>query len=472
MTELLYKKVGKIILDQIENKTFQPGHRLPSERQLSQKLKVSIGTVQRAYADLEDLGLIIPKKRSGYYVKPSKPAPVMPPKVKAFEPMPSNVRVLETAISVMRSASKSGLVKLGSAIPNVKGKAVTRLHQALKRHSQKILNYEEDPQGYLPLRRQLVRRSINTGKPCHPDEIIITAGCQEALTIALRCISKPGDIIVVESPCYYGALQALEFLELNVIEIPASPDDGIDTDILETVLQTWPVKGILLNPAFSNPSGYLCPESQKKEIARLILKYDIPLIEDDVFADLGFGRDRPSSIQSYVKDGRVIVCSSISKTICPDLRIGWLMAGRYTKKARTLKYISTLCAPCHTQYALADFLSTSLYERHIRSVTSAYQKRQDILLRAIKRWLPDDTCATQPRGGFLCWVKLSGDIDGFLLYQQAVKEGISLTPGEICSPANRFKNYIRLNYAVASTDQIEFSMKTIARLICAQTKSV
>ncbi len=472
MKDLLYKKVGRIIFDQIENHTFQSGQRLPSERQLSKKLNVSIGTVQRAYADLEDLGLIIPKKRSGYYVKPSKPVSISPPKVEHFESIPSNVRVLETAISVMQVASKKGLVKLGSAIPNVTGKAVVKLHQALKRRSQKIHNYEEDPQGYLPLRRQIARRSISTGKSYHPDEIVITAGCQEALTIALRCISKPGDTIVVESPCYYGALQALEFLELNAIEIPSSPSDGIDTATLETVLQTWPVKGILLNPSFSNPSGYLCPELKKQDIARLILKYDIPLIEDDIFADLGFRGDRPTSIQSYDQDGRVIVCSSISKTICPDLRIGWMMAGRYTQKARTIKFISTLCAPCHTQYALTDFLSTNLYERHIRSVTSDYERKQHLLLKAVKRWFPDETYATQPQGGFLCWLKLPDEIDGLILYQQAIEEGISLTPGEICSPTNRFKNYIRLNYAVASIEEIEFSIKTIAKLMKTQTKKI
>ncbi|MBU1341756.1 MAG: PLP-dependent aminotransferase family protein [Proteobacteria bacterium] len=210
--------------------------------------------------------------------------------------------------------------------------------------------------------------------PVHPDQIVVTAGCQEALTIALRCIGKPGDLIAVESPCYYGVLQALEVLELKAIEIPASPMDGIDTDILESALQTWPVKGILLNPSFSNPSGYVCPRAKKQKIAQLLFEYDIPLIEDDIFSDLGFTEDRPTTIQSYDSDGRVILCSSVSKTICPDMRIGWMTAGRYTEKARTLKFISTLCAPSHTQYALADFLSTRQYERHIRSVTQDYAK--------------------------------------------------------------------------------------------------
>ncbi len=461
----LYKKVAKIISDQIQNKVLLPGDRLPSQRRISQQLKVSIGTVQQAYADLEDQGLVLPKKRSGYYVRVFKSSSILSKKAECSTPSPSEVTVLETAISVMRSAAQKNLVQLGSAVPNVQGEAVVQLHQALKRHSHKILNYEEDPLGYLPLRRQLARRSYNTGKSFHPDEIIITAGCQEALTIALRCITKPGDIIAVESPCYYGALQAMELLELKAIEIPTSPTNGLDTQILEFVLKAWPVKGILLNPSFSNPSGYLCSNSKKQEIVRLISEYDIPLIEDDVFTDLRFVSDRPRTIQSYDQDGRVILCGSISKTICPDLRIGWMIAGKYAEKARNLKFISTLCAPCHPQFALADFLSTNKFERHIRSMVSDYQKKQDRLLSSIKRNLPNETRATQPQGGFLCWLKLPDRINGLALYQSGIKEGISLTPGEICSPSGRFKNYIRLNYAVASTDQIEFAMKIIAKLI-------
>ena len=464
-TEPLYKKVRKIISDQIGNKTLQCGDRLPSQRQLSQQLNVSIGTVQHAYADLEDQGLIQPKPRSGYYVKAFNIVPIMPPETDFFTSTPAVVNIFETGVSVMRSAANKNIIQMGSAVPDVHGQAVTQLHQALKRNAHKVPNYGEDPLGYLPLRRQLARRSYNTGKSCHPDEIVITSGCQEALTIALRCIAKPGDVIVVESPCYFGLLQALELLELKAIEISVSPVDGIDTVVLESILKSWPVKGIVLNPFFSNPSGYLCSDSKRREIARLISVYDVPLIEDDVFSNLGFSGERPKTIQSYDQDGRVILCSSISKSICPDLRIGWIMAGRYTEKARKLKYISTLCAPFHPQFALAEFLSTNRLERHFRSMASLYQKKQGLLLNAIQHRLPKETKATQPQGGFLCWVQLPEIIDGLTLYQQTIKKGISLLPGELCSPSGRYKNYIRLNYAVVSAEQIDASIKTIADLI-------
>ncbi|MEA3467038.1 MAG: PLP-dependent aminotransferase family protein [Thermodesulfobacteriota bacterium] len=469
-TEPLYKKVGKIISNQIGNKTLQCGDRLPSQRQLSQQLNVSIGTVQHAYADLDDQGLIQPKPRSGYYVKAFNIIPIAPPETDFFKSTPAVVNIFETGVSVMRSAANKNIIQMGSAVPDVQGRAVTQLHQALKRNAHKVPNYGEDPLGYLPLRRQLARRSYNTGKSCHPDEIVITSGCQEALTIALRCIAKPGDVIAVESPCYFGMLQALELLELKAIEIPVSPVDGIDTVVLESVLENWPVKGIVLNPSFSNPSGYLCSDSKRREIARLISAYDVPLIEDDVFSNLGFSGERPKTIQSYDHDGRVILCSSISKSICPDLRIGWIMPGRYTEKARKLKYISTLCAPFHPQFALAEFLSTNRFERHLRSMAPLYQKKQGQLLNAIQHRLPEGTKATQPQGGFLCWLQLPKTINAFTLYQHAIKRGLSVLPGELCSPSGRYKNYIRLNCAVASAEQIDASMKTIADIINSQAE--
>ena len=264
----LYKKVAHIISDQIKSGTLLTGDRLPSQRKFSRQLKVSIGTVQRAYEDLEDQGLIVPKHRSGYYVSIKKAMPQFHLPKRESAPIPSDISVLETAISVVRSAARNDLVQLGSAIPNVSGKAVFQLHQMLKQHAHKIPNYEEDPIGFLPLRRQLARRSYITGKAFQPDDIVITTGCQEALTLALRCVSQPGDIIAIESPCYYGALQAMKVLKLKAVEIPTSPVNGIDTAILESTIEKWPVKAILLAPSFSNPSGYLCPDSKKKANCR------------------------------------------------------------------------------------------------------------------------------------------------------------------------------------------------------------
>lgn len=463
MADYLYQHIGKLIRDQIQSHALMPGDRLPSIRQMSLRMKVSIGTVQQAYAHLEDQGLIFPRRGSGYYVKAR--ADVPPPEPASFTPVPSKVSVLDTAVRVMQTAARKDLLQLGSAIPDVGGPGVRRLHDEFRRHARKIPNYDAHPSGYLPLRRRLARRLMDTGRAVDPEEIIITAGCQEALSLALRCIADPGDTILVESPCYYGALQALEALGVKALEIPVSPETGPDMAALSSMLKAWPVRGMLINPAFSNPTGYLCPEEKKRQLLELLSVRDIPLIEDDVFAWLGYGETRPRSIHSHDRDGRVMLCGSISKILSSSLRIGWLVAGRYARKARDLKFISTLCNPIHAQFALAGFLATRQLDRHLRTVTRGYMKKQQTMINAVRRWLPEETRVTRPEGGFLAWVKLPEEIDGLKLHRQALTQGITITPGEICSPTGRYKNYIRLNYAVASEDEMHTAIKIIADLI-------
>lgn len=469
MNDFLYEKIRQMILAQITNKTLQPGDRLPSIRQLSRQLKVSIGTVQQAYAALEDQQLIFPKKRSGYYVKARQT--VRRPLAESFTPVPSTVSVFETAVSVMRSAARKELMQLGSAIPDVSGKGVRQMHYEFKRQAHKIVNYEEDPSGYQPLRRQLARRFIDSGRSVDPDEIVITAGCQEALTIALRCIAGPGDVVLVESPCYYGVLQALELMNIKAVEIPVCPEQGMDMDQLESVLRTWSVKGMIMNPAFSNPSGYLCPESKKRKILELISSYDIFLIEDDVFARLGYMGARPRSIHSYDQEGRVMLCGSISKMLTPDFRVGWILAGRYSEKARALKFISTLCNPCHVQFALARFLETRQLDRHLGWVAPVYMQKQQTMINAISRWFPESTQVSHPQGGFLAWIRLPEEIDGLTLFRDAISAGITLTPGEIFSSIGRYKNYIRLNYGVVSAEEMDWAVKLLAGLVSRQGRA-
>lgn len=463
MAKYLYEHIGNVIRRQIRNHTLMPGDRLPSIRRMSRQMKVSVGTVQQAYAGLEDQDMIVPRQGAGYYVKAR--ADVPPPEAAAFTPVPSEVSVLDTAVRVMQTAARKDLLQLGSAVPDVSGPGVRRLHDEFRRQAGNIPNYDEHPSGYFRLRQRLARRLMDSGCAVDPEEIIITAGCQEALTLALRCIAGPGDTILVESPCYYGALQALECLGLRALEIPVSPETGPDLDELAAILAAWPVKGMLINPAFSNPTGYLCPKEKKARLLECLAVHDIPLIEDDVFAWLGYGETRPGSIYSHDRDGRVMLCGSISKVLSSDLRIGWLVGGRYARKARNLKFISTICNPIHAQFALAGFLTTRQLDRHLRSVTRGYMKKQQAMVHAIRRWFPEETRVTRPEGGFLAWVKLPETVDSMALHRQALESGITIAPGGIFSPTGRYRNYIRLNYAVASRDEMNSAVKTLAGLL-------
>lgn len=462
---LLYQKTAETIALQIDNGSLQQGDKLPSIRQLSNQLKVSIGTIQQAYAELEDQELIIPRNRSGYYVNRPPRVPILCPSTPPLKREPSEVGIMETAISVIVTSSLPEMVPLGGANPNLDGAGVAQIHKLLGKHAHTVPPGYGNPQGYLPLRQHLARRSITAGKPYSADEIVITSGCQEAVTLALRCFTKPGDIIAVESPCYYGLLQAIELSGLKAVEVPVSEEKGFDLERLENLVEHWNVKGLLLNPTFSNPSGYSCSDEDKQAIVEMLEKHDMYLIEDDIYADLGWSETRPRSIHSFDQNGRVFLCSSFSKMLSHDLRVGWIVSGKHHQQVKNLKFIQTLGSPLLQQMAIADFLSTQRLERHIRWATREYQKRQRFLLKQLHQHFPPGTHATQPEGSFICWIELPLQVNGMRLYHDALEEKISITPGEIYSPTRQFKNYIRLNYAKASESQTEQAIQKLAELI-------
>jgi len=462
---LLYQQVAARLADQIQQGSLKASDKLPSLRQLSRQLCVSIGTIQQAYALLEDQQLIAPKNKSGFYVCNQSSVPLPCPQSSEPECQPAEVSILETTMAVIRAATRDDLIPLGSAHPNYKFPAIKQLHKLLAKHAQYISPHYEDPQGYYPLRQQIARRAITAGTGFSADEVLITSGCQQALSLALRCVTQPGDIIAIESPCFYGTLQTIEAMGIKTLEIATDPQTGIHIPHLKSLLEQWPVKAILLNSSFNNPLGYSYADEKKQAIVDLLESYDIPLIEDDIGGDLAYSGSRPRSIYSFDKNGRVLLCSSVSKTLVPDLRVGWLLPGRYFKQAFKLKFVTTMSSPRLQQAALAEFLSNGRYERHLRSVTKAYAKRQCFLLEQIHRFFPAGTKATQPQGGFLSWIELPEPIDSMTLYRQALAAGISITPGELFSPGNRYQHFIRLNYAIAEPEQMTYAIKKLATLM-------
>ncbi len=195
-----------------------------------------------------------------------------------------------------------------------------------RRYSQRIANYEFPP-GAPELRRQIARRMSEQGCPVDPNDILITNGCQEAISLALRAVSKPGDIVAVESPTFYGLLQIIESLSLRAMEIPTHPRDGIALEALQLACEQWPIKACIAVPNYSNPLGYCMSDTRKRALVELINRNRIMLIEDDIYGDLGFAPQRPSLAKSWDSEGRVLYCSSFSKSLCPGLLVGWLGGG-------------------------------------------------------------------------------------------------------------------------------------------------
>lgn len=465
----LYEQLADTLSERIKQGFFQTGDKLPSIRALSQQHGVSISTVQEAYRLLEDRGLAEPRPRSGYYVSQQRSLP----------PLPSVTNVLQKPLQVSKWAhvlhmfnrSDTDLVTwLSVALPNLDSNTLKPLQSTMADMMRRVglrgLAYDR-LNGAEELRRQLARISIDSGCQLSPDEIIITTGCQEALSISLRAIAEPGDIIVMESPGFFGSLQAVEASGLKALEIPCHPETGMSMEALELALEQWPVKAILTTPTFNNPVGHTLPDSHKQRMLALAKQYDIPIIEDDIYGDLSYSYPRPRSIKSWDEEGRVILCSSASKTMAPGLRVGWVAPGRYQQQIMHMKYITSMSSTTLPQLAVAEFIAQGGYERHLRKVRAQYRHNRDRMLELVSRYLPEGTRASKPEGGFVLWVELDPRIDAEQLNERTQKRGVSVAPGALFSASDKYHNFIRLNYAQTVTDEIEAAVRVVGEEISA-----
>ena len=206
------------------------------------------------------------------------------------------------------------------------------------------------------------------------------------------------------------------------------------------------------------------PPDKKQALVALLESYKIPLIEDDIYGDLGFEGERPQALCAYDETGGVIYCASFSKTLSPGLRVGWILPGRWQEQIEYLKYVTSLAAPTLSQLAVADFLHHGGYDRHLRQVRSAYARQVTLMTRAVSKYFPEGTRVTQPRGGFVIWVELPVNIDALNLCQKVLEQGISIAPGSIFSASGKYHNCIRLNCAQPWNDALEKALMTVGRI--------
>jgi len=286
----------------------------------------------------------------------------------------------------------------------------------------------------------------------------------EALNLCLRAVGKPGDIIAIESPTFYGTLQAIESLGMKALEIPTDPRDGIIIEALSSSLRRHPVKACLLVPNFNNPLGSCVPDNNKKKLVTLLARREIPLIEDDIYGDLCFGPSRPKAAKAYDTEGLVLLCSSFSKTLAPGFRVGWTAPGRFKSQVERLKFMTSMACTTTPQIAVAEFLRNGGYDRHLRTIRKNLAMQVQRMTDAIARYFPERTKVTRPQGGLALWVELPRWINSLELHREALQQHISIAPGPIFSAKQRYKNFIRLSCGEPWTDNIERAMETLGNL--------
>ncbi len=461
-----YEQLADEMAELIRSGTFRPGDRIPSIRQMSRRKQVSVSTVMQAYCALEARGLIETRPRSGIFVRTALPRLMPEPRISSPEPDPARVTVEEMVRMIILDAFNPDLVPLGAAYPSpdlmATGK-LARLQAAIaRRKGEKSGMYALPPQGALPLRVQIAQRAAAVGCRIRPDELVLTTGCAEAVSLCLRAACRPGDIVAIESPICFDVLQCIEALELRALEIPTHPRNGIRLETLEFAIEHNPVRACIVISNFNNPLGSCIPEERKQALVALLAKHEIPLIENDIFGDIHFGPDRPGICKSYDQKGLVMLCSSFSKTICPGCRVGWVAAGRLLKRIEWLKYTSTMVSATLPQLAFAEFLASGACEQHLRRIRRTYERRVAAMIQVVERSFPEGTRVTRPSGGFLLWLQLPENADAFEVYRRSLQSGIAVTPGHIFSSSDHYQDFIRLN-AAHGGDGILAAVETVGR---------
>lgn len=325
----------------------------------------------------------------------------------------------------------------GSAFPDATLFAQPKLARALSSVARKFTPHSSLanlPPGNDALRRHIAQRYALSGMQVAPDEIVITAGAMESLSLSLQAVTQPGDYVAIESPAFYGALQALERLRLKAVAIATHPQDGIDLDALQQAVEQYPIKACWLMTHFQNPQGATLPEANKQRLVTLLRDRQISLIEDDVYGELYFSAERPLPAKALDSGGQILHCSSFSKCLAPGFRVGWVAAGRYAQQVQRLQLMSTVSTSVPTQMALADYLLHGGYDTHLRRLRRLLAQRQSAMRQAIAHHFPPTVKVSQPDGGYFLWLELDPALSSMELYRRALSRGSASRRGACSRP--------------------------------------
>ncbi|MEI3801134.1 MULTISPECIES: aminotransferase-like domain-containing protein [unclassified Chitinophaga] len=464
--DFLYVEISDNMAKLIRNGVLKAGDRLPSVRMLCQEHNISMNTAKRVFLELEAQSLIESKPQSGYFVSrlPYQRLPL--PEVSKPSPVSNSKEPAELIGKVYANMGKNNLTLFSVGAPSSELLPLAKLNKEIMHATRELSDsgtgYEQ-LQGNEKLRRVIAARSLSWGGSLHENDLVTTAGGMNALSFCMMALGKRGDTIAIESPCYPGILQLAGSLGLKVLELPTHPATGIELDALKKAIPK--IDLCLLVPNFNTPLGSCMPDEHKKEVVKLLARHGIPLIEDDIYGDLYFGRQRPKCCKSFDQEGTVLWCSSVSKTLAPGYRVGWVAPGIYKEQILKLKLVHAISSPAITQEAVAGFLKSGRYENHLRKLRHTLESNYQHYIEAIAEYFPAGTKTSRPQGGLALWVELNKKINTTELFDSAMKQRISIAPGRMFTMQNQFENCMRLSIGLPWSEEVQLKLKQLGRLV-------
>ncbi len=462
----LYQQVGQKLYQQVIQHA-NPDQKLPSLRLVAKQFNISLSSAQSAYQYLIDQGLVMVRPRSGYYLPETVSHGQLQPQIPAANPAAERVKVSNLVIRMLSMGREHPLINLGTAVPEpalLPLDALAKIQRQISRKPQWAYG-GYSPSGGEPLLQQaLAQHLYQQDIQCLPEDLLITNGCTEALRIALSECTRPGDVVAIESPTYFTILQQLESLGLKALEIPTSPETGIDLNHLATMMSAITVNACVVNPVGHNPLGFVMQETQKNALIDLCYRHGTRLIEDVICLDLAYA-DRPlRSLRALDKYGIVSQCGSFSKSLSPSLRVGWLLPAEDTVSATARKFQNNVSVSTPCQLSVAYMLEQGVYQRSVRKIASQHKLRVHQTREWVLRYFPADTRVSLPEAGFVLWVELPEPFRAMPLHQKALEKGVMFLPGDVFSPtSDLYSRYLRINCCACPEEEVLEGIKRIGR---------
>lgn len=471
----IYRQLANHYLNAIHNGVLKPGDKLPSIRLMMAKHTISLSTAVQVCRQLEDYGVLEARPRSGNFIRLPEPQSAATATLLPFDPIDvSHYDGTSEQISTIIRASQRMSVKVNLAsaycAPQIYPlKALQQNMLKTLRSDPNLLGAPSPPCGDYQLRELLARRALSARTNLTADRIVITHGATEALSLALRAVTQPGDIVAVESPTFYGLLQILETLSLQVLEIPASEPSGISLPALRQAF-TGPerIKAVVVIANLHNPLGTIMSDGHKRELVMLCAEQDVTLIEDDTYSELADTEAPLSSLKRWDTEDRVIYCSSLNKAVAPGLRLGWIAAGKWHERVEMLSSTQSRTSDLLSQRAAAQFMSTPSFERYLNGLRCQLTMQRRSLKDAISRYFPEGTAISSPHGGTLLWVSLPIYCSSIKLFYSALEKGISVIPGRLFSHTKRYESFIRLSAGSPHSPAIDNAVAALGQLAAQQ----
>lgn len=461
----LYKQIVQFIVHKIAQGDLVVGDRLPTQRELAQQLEVNRSTIVAAMEELKAMGLIEGFHGEGTKIINNTWSSLLSlrtPNWNQYISESIHENNLPTVQAINRLEFEPDIIRLGTGELSPSLFPKDMFQEILRNLSLKVtaLNYLE-PRGLEELRVQISRYLGTMGIQAPPSNILVVSGALQGLQLIAQGILAPGSRVYVETPSYLKSLQVFQSLGMHlqgvemdregIIPWQMHSHNGI-TEILYTI------------PTFHNPTGITMGEKRREELLQWCKGRQLPIIEDDCYRELWIDGPPPLSLKARDTSGMVLYLGSISKSLAPGLRLGWLVGPESViNHLSDIKMQMDYGASSISQWILSEWLATGMYHTYVSQLRGHLKERRDLTLQLLAKHMKDLATWEIPAGGFYIWLRLKRKISTDRLFHAALKKKILLNPGSIYDFSKN--NFLRLSYSYASLDQLEVGIATLAKII-------